>query len=217
MLHQEVLHHTPLVRHADTYRVERVAQRTSEAVSHLRLINQALSRLDLRPIIRPELAEAPFKLIEIGSGSGATTLAIKEIYPQSKVTAIDHDPRAQEILKDNPAIENFLLLDVRQLSDSQGRELFATADLVVALRTSVQVGAHLLPKLAEWGFKGQFIFSWIRESDEQHYQGEIQMINRAVSDNQITRHTLNEGRAFNEQAHVVDYSQPLRLRQNKPL
>lgn len=198
-------------RYGDNYDVQRRLDRIQEAEAHLGRINDCLIKSEKRPLVRPELLNASFTLVEVGPGSGATTVAIKNIFPLANITALDRDDRSQASLVGQGLVEKLLVVDLFNLDDEQGREIFQSAEIAVALRTSVQLGVYLMKKLQEWGFKGQFVFSWIDKTDEVRFPEDVRLIRQLVLSSQITNQYLVEGRAFNEEADVVDYSQPLHL------
>jgi len=186
-------------------------QRITESAKHLKLIHDNQEMSGGRGILRSELREAPFKLVEVGPGMGGVIITLKATYPHAEIFAIDYDERAQAVLKKTDLVAEFHALDIFSLSDGQGRVLFGEAALVFVLRNSLQLGVHLLTKLKEWGFKGQLVFSWISQTDDRRFPAAVIYVRQLVRENKITVQPLVEGRAMNESAHVADFSQGLEV------
>ena len=96
-------------------------------------------------IPRPETAElveaiahsfphstAPFKVLDIGTGSGCIALAIKKIHPEWQVTGIDISAEAIQVAKEN-ALRNHLDADF-QVADifDFNEKIFNSFDIVVS-------------------------------------------------------------------------------------
>lgn len=77
---------------------------------------------------------APLRVLDVGTGTGALALAIARAVPQARVTAIDSDPRACELARENRDRNSLPQVDIETMSIAEAREAFASTpfDIVVA-------------------------------------------------------------------------------------
>jgi release factor glutamine methyltransferase len=77
---------------------------------------------------------APLRVLDVGTGTGALALAIARAVPQAHVTAIDSDPRACELARENRDRNSLPQVDIETMSIAEAREAFAGTpfDIVVS-------------------------------------------------------------------------------------
>jgi len=85
-------------------------------------------------------------LLDVGTGTGILAIAASRLIPCSKIVAIDVDPQAIEVARENASINN--VSDLIELHEAQPRQFAGRCfDLVVANLTA-EVFVGLMPELA---------------------------------------------------------------------
>lgn len=135
-------------------------------------------------------------ILEIGPGSGGETKALQSLYPNSQITAIDIDERAELAAEEN-GIEVISLDLATSKTPERINRLVTRREIntVVALRTSSEVANNLLQWWASSSGNRVLVFSLMWASDAFSLpQIHKQAIERGAS--QI--HLSHSGRLYEE-------------------
>ncbi len=104
-------------------------------------------------------------ILEVGCGVGAETRAIKELYPDAEVLAVDIDNKASEAAQQNWV--EFRQIDMAKAGVDEIAELIGGKNLVIAMRTPGEVATNLMNRLRELEFQGTAIFSFLEPTDKR--------------------------------------------------
>lgn len=107
------------------------------------------------------------KILEIGSGTGAETKALKKWCEQNPVVALDRDPRAAKAASQNGVA--FIELDLERATDEEILKIIRTHNIggILALRTSGVIAERLANLIDSNKFDGICAFSLITATDSQ--------------------------------------------------
>lgn len=163
-------------------------------------INEALLHLkQLDP-----LTLAPHQgLLQIGSGNGHETQALRQLYPLSPLLAIDADPRSEVR---NAASNNnaaFLHGDITQFAADELDQLIQGGHVkqIVGMRIPAEVVLYLMQTLPHTSFDGKLLVSIVdhkREEDSQRKLAHMIPLRRSVQ-------TFDEGRLKTERGYSVTF------------
>lgn len=132
-------------------------------------------------------------ILEVGSGFGGETSALKILFPRAKILAIDRDDRAAvsaRLNKTDFKRVDLLTMFTKDFSRSlKNRQV----DLILALRSSPEVIDYLLTNTTQ----GLVVASMIRDSDQLSFENLMSRYGQAIS--------LEERRGWNEFAWVKDF------------
>ncbi len=160
----------------------------------------------------------PHGVLEVGPGFGGVTQAYRQVFPDAYLVAIDADPRATEVAKQNNIVDDFTEGDVTHLSDGELKKRLGLSetnseanaqkiDHISALRTSGPLVLFLLEALPRIGYKGVFLFSLFQETDEKYMSQISSLLNRlALQGNPTQFFAISEMRGRNEIGRVVTFN-----------
>lgn len=143
-------------------------------------------------------------IIEIGSGQGGVTQALRALAPHAPLIAIDQDtsPRVQEAAQINNAI--FFRADIAAFSTDGLNQLIQAHHVknIVAFRIPAVVAHDIITKLSHANFEGQFAFSIIQLPQETEGLRRMSIGNSFLRDR---KRTFEENRLITEYGYCVTY------------
>lgn len=151
--------------------------------------------------------------MEIGSGVGGGTRALREQFVDSHLSLIDRDPRAAKIAYMHQ-LGAFRLADVTKLSPEKLGQLLHLQDTneppvdhISMLRTAGEAILALLQVLSQTSFRGELFFSLIMQTDRQHLVEVVNSLQNLSDQGRISfqTFTMHEGRDFTEKGWLVTF------------
>lgn len=137
-------------------------------------------------------------IMEIGSGQGGVTQALRALAPDAPFIAIDldTDPTVQEAAEKNRA--QFFGQDTTTMSPNELNNLLQahTITTIVAFRIPAVVAYDMIHKLTQIGFEGQLAFSVIELPQEADGLRKVA---------QLTSHIRNDMQTFSENRMMTEY------------
>lgn len=161
-------------------------------------INEAASHLT-----RLGLTSQEGSILEVGSGQGGVTAALRRRNPFSPIIATDTDtrPEVQEAAKTNNAL--FLEKDMGNISAQELEKLLKMHDMhtIVGMRIPAQVALHLADTLHSIGFNGDFIFSILVIPKDQDALRQLHIKHHNV----LQKYIFSEDRLATEYGYKLAY------------